>query len=120
MSEASLWVSDSDPTLAADVSDIVREGMLIRTDVHQNEANLPLRAWIAEQDLDIDLADDIVLDQLLGVRVIREGPMEGAQEMLGYFQGPMGRIYEISCLYPESQQWEFRPIANAVIHSFSF
>ena len=40
--------------------------------------------------------------------------------MSGYFQGPLGKIYVVTCLYPTERQKEFRPIANAIIYSFEF
>jgi hypothetical protein len=40
--------------------------------------------------------------------------------MSGYFQGPLGKIYVVTCLYPADRQMEFRPIANAIIYSFEF
>ena len=54
------------------------------------------------------------------MRVVTEGPGPGIEAMNGYFQGPLGRIYEISCLYPADQKWVYRPIANAIIYSFNF
>ena len=54
------------------------------------------------------------------MRVLREGPSPDIQEMTGYFQGPLGKIYVVTCRYPLVQQKEFRPVANAVIHSFEF
>jgi hypothetical protein len=57
---------------------------------------------------------------MVGVRVLREGPSPEIQEMTGYFQGPLGGIYVVTCRYPADREWEFRPIANAIIYSFSF
>jgi hypothetical protein len=82
--------------------------------------NLPLKEWLAAQDWEIDLTNDIPLDGLIGVRVLREGPSPEIQEMSGYFQGPLGGINVVTCRYPADRQWEFRPIANAISYSFSF
>ena len=40
--------------------------------------------------------------------------------MSGYFHGPLGKIYVVTCLYPVDRQKEFQPIANAIIYSFEF
>ena len=82
--------------------------------------NLPLKEWLAAQDWEIDLTNDIPLDGLIGVRVLREGPSPEIQEMSGYFQGPPGGINVVTCRYPADRQWELRPIANAISYSFSF
>ena len=49
-----------------------------------------LKEWLAAQDWEIDLTNDIPLNGLIGVRVLREGPSPEIQEMSGYFQGPLG------------------------------
>jgi hypothetical protein len=79
-----------------------------------------LKAWLTSQEWQPDLTNDIPLDGIVGVRVLREGPSPGIQEMSGYFQGPLGKIYVVTCLYPVDGQGEFRPIANAIIYSFEF
>ena len=94
--------------------------MLVDTYVFENEHGLPLKEWLAAQDADVDLSNDIALEALVGVRVLRYGPSPEIEEMSGYFQGPLGKVYAVTCLYPADRQWEFRPIANAIIYSFSF
>jgi hypothetical protein len=94
--------------------------MFIQTDVIDNVNDLPLDEWLAAQDWDIDGADDISLDEMLGVRIIREGPNPQIRETSGYFQGPLGDIYVVTCLYRADQEEEFQPIANAIIYSFEF
>jgi hypothetical protein len=94
--------------------------MLVQTDVYDNPELMPLKEWLAAQDWQVDLTNDIPIEGLIGVRVLREGPIPETQEMSGYFQGPLGKIYEVTCLYPADRQWEFRPIANAILYSLSF
>ena len=118
--EGGLWISSQDPRSIADAAELMTEGMLVMTDVHDNSDGLPLREWLAAQALRIDLASDAPVNGLIGVRFVGPGPAEGVQRMGAYFQGPLGRIYEITCLYPEAQQWEYRPVANAIIYSFGF
>ena len=79
-----------------------------------------MKQWVAAQEWNLDLTNDIPLDGIVGVRVLREGPNPAIEEMSGYFQGPLGKIYVVTCLYPVDQQKEFRPIANAIIYSFEF
>jgi hypothetical protein len=119
--ERGIFISSLDPIGTTDLMELGREGMLVETKVLDNPDTLPLKLWLAEQDLDLDLTNDIPLyEGLLGVRVLREGPTPDIQEMSGYFEGLLGDIHVVTCLYPANQQWEFRPIANAIIYSFSF
>lgn len=119
-SDRGLFISDVDPTAVRELHEITSQGMLVRTDVIENPGGLPLKQWVAAQGWDMHLSNDIPLDELLGVRVIRSGPTEDVQEMSGYFQGPTGEIHAITCQYPAAREWEFRPIANAIIYSFTF
>jgi hypothetical protein len=119
--ERGISISSQDPTDLTDRVEFLQEGaMLVETDVFDNPDHLPLKEWLAAQDWEIDLTNDIPLDGLVGVRVLQEGPTLEIQEMSGYFQGPLGGIYEVTCRYPADREWEFRPIANAIIYSFSF
>lgn len=119
--EQGISISSQDPTGMTDLTTFLMQGaMLVQTDVYDNPEMLPLKEWLAAQDWRVDLTNDIPIEGLIGVRVLREGPSPEIQEMSGYFQGPLGKIYEVICLYPADRQWEFRPIANAIIYSFSF
>jgi hypothetical protein len=113
-------LASEDPTDMQDRASFALSAMLVDTNVFENEQHLSLKEWVAVEAGELDLANDIPIEGLVGVRVLRAGPLQGVQEMSGYFQGPLGRIYVVTCLYPEGQQWEFRPVANAIIYSFSF
>ena len=116
---AGLWISSADPTSHRWV-DLMRQGILIETDVHENADGLSLEEWVVAQDLDVALADDIPVGDIVGIRVLRAGPIEGVEQLSAYFMGPLGRIYEVSCAYPSSEQGFYQPIANAAIFSFGF
>lgn len=118
--EQGISISSQDPTNLTNLEKFLERAMLVETDIFDNPNNLPLKEWLAAQDWKIDLTNDIPLDGLIGVRVLREALSPEIQEMSGYFQGPLGKIYKVTCLYPADQQWEFRPIANAILYSFSF
>ena len=119
--EHGVSISSQDPTEMTDVVEFLMQGsMVVVTDVLDNPETLPLKEWLAARDWQIQLTNDIPVEGLIGVRLLREGPRPEIQEMSGYFQGPLGKIYEVTCLYPADRQWEFRPIANAIIYSFSF
>ena len=119
--ERGISISSQDPAELTDLTAFLMQGtMLIQTDVFDNPEMLPLKEWLAAQDWPVDLTNDIPIQGLIGVRVLREGPTPEIQEMSGYFQGPLGKVYEVICLYPAGRQWEFRPIANAILYSFSF
>jgi hypothetical protein len=113
-------VSSQDPSGVADLASLLDGGMLVQTDVIKNEGNLPLQAWLAAQEWDIESTDDILRDDILGMRVAREGPIPETRELSGYYQGPRGRIYVVRCLYRTDQKAAFRPIANAIIYSLEF
>lgn len=113
-------ISDRDPSDATDLHEFLSEAMLVETTVLDNPGNLSLKKWLAAQDWQVDLTNDIPLSGIVGVRIIKDGPAPGIQEMSGYFQGPLGDIYAVTCLYPAERQDEFQPIANAVIYSFEF
>jgi hypothetical protein len=115
-----LSISSVDPTGVRDLQEVMSQGMLVQTDVVANGATLPLKEWVAAHEGDVDLTSDIPLNEVLGVRVLKEGPTPEIQEMSGYFQGPQGDIYVITCYYPADRDWEFRPVANAIVYSFTF
>ena len=112
--------SNVDPSGATDLQEFLSGAMLVETTVLDNPEGMPLKKWLAAQEWQWDLTNDISLDGLVGVRVLREGPAPGIQETSGYYQGPLGKIYVVTCLYPVERQKEFRPIANAIIYSFEF
>jgi hypothetical protein len=119
--ERGIYISSLDPTDMTDLVGFLREAMVIETDVFENPENLTLKEWLAQKDWEMDLTNDIPLyGELVGVRAVGEGPAPGIQRMSGYFQGPRGEVYGVMCYYPADQQWEFRPIANAIIYSFTF
>ncbi len=118
--EAGITLSSVDPTEREFVSELLVDGMVIHTTVLDNPNNLPLKQWVAENEGEVEQSNDIPLGDILGVRVTRNDPSGELQEMSGYFQGPLGKIYIVNAIYPVAQQWDFRPIANAVIYSFSF
>jgi hypothetical protein len=113
-------ISSRDPSGNADLEPLLDDAMLIQTDVLENVKGLPLAEWLAAQNWDIDLADDITLDNVLGVRIFRDGPSPQIRETSGFFQGPLGDIYVVTCLYRADQEEEFQPIANAIIYSLEF
>jgi hypothetical protein len=112
--------SSQDPSGVTDLEEFLSGAMLVETTVLDNPDGMPLKTWLAAQEWELDLTNDIPLDGIVGVRVVREGPVSGTQEMSGYFQGPLGKIYVVACLYPVDRQTEFRPVANAIIYSFEF
>ena len=118
--EQGISIASEDPTSMKDRAAFSETAMVVDTCVFENEEGLALKEWLAAQDGDVDLSNDILLGGLVGVRVLRDGPNPEGQEMSGYYQGPLGKIYAVTCLYPADRQWEFRPIANAIIYSFSF
>jgi hypothetical protein len=118
--ERGIFISSEDPADTRDVVDLATEGMVLQSDVLENPDNLPLKDWLAAQELGMYLTNDIALGWIVGVRVLREGPSPEIQELRGYFEGPLGDIHVITCGYPADREWEFRPIANAIIYSFSF
>ena len=115
-----LFISSQDPSGITDLTALVDSAMLIQTDVIENVKGLPLKEWLVAQNWDVDLADDIPLDDVLGVRISREGPNPQIREVSGYFQGPQGDIYVVTCLYRADQADRFWPIANAIIYSLEF
>ena len=118
--ESGIWISDQDPTDLTSWADFVNGAMVIRTDVFENPTRLPLKEWIASQGWDIELTTEIPLGSITGIRVRKDGVTTKTEELTGYFQGPLGRIYAIYTSYPLEKKWEYQPIANAVIYSFSF
>jgi len=111
-------ISSLDPSVATDLEELVNGAMLVKTTVLDNPDRVPLKEWLVAQEWQSDLTNDIPLDGIIGVRVLREGPSPGIQEVSGYFQGRLGKIYVVTCLFPADRQKEFRPIANAIIYSF--
>jgi hypothetical protein len=119
--ERGVSIASEDPTGMTDVVEfIMQEEMLVTTNVFDNPEGLPLKEWLVEQYLQFDLTNDIPLDGIIGVRVLREGPTPDIREMSGYYQGPQGRIYVVTCLYPAEKRLIFRSIANAILFSFIF
>jgi len=119
--ERGVSIASQDPTGMTDVVEfILQEEMLVQTDVYDNLEGLPLKEWLADQYLQVELTDDIPLDGFIGVRALRAGPSPEVRVMSGYFQGPEGRIYAVTCLYPAERRLVFRSIANAILFSFSF
>lgn len=118
--ERGISFSSQDPSDATDLQQFLKGAMLEQTTVLENRDGVPLKEWLAARDWQSDLTNDIPLDGIVGVRVLREGPAAGIEEVSGYFQGPVSKIYVVTCLYPVDQQKEFRPIANAVTYSFEF
>lgn len=117
--EQGTFVSSVDPSTVAAMQDILLQGMVIHTHVFENPEFLPLKEFLVKKISNLGLTNDIDLGNILGVRSITTGPL-GSQAMIGYFQGPLGRIYVIEALYPPDRAREFRPIANAIIYSFDF
>ena len=115
-----VWISSQDPAGMRDFLETPKIGMLVETDVLENPENLTLDEWVAMQDWYVESMRDVPLDGLLGIQLLRQGPSADIQETSGYFMGPLGRVYVVRCLYPLSREWEFRPIANAIIYSFGF
>lgn len=112
-------ISSQDPAGAASADDLALNGMVVRTTVLENPELLRLKQWVVSNVPELGLTNDIQLDMLVGVRSIADWP-DGTQKMVGYFQGPLGKIYVVSCTYPAERQREFRPIANAILYSFGF
>jgi hypothetical protein len=119
--ERGVSIASKDPMGMTDVIEfIMQEEMLVITNMFDNLEGLPLKDWLADQYWEIELTDDIPIDGIVGVRVLREGPTPEIRQMSGYFQGPQGRIYEVTCLYPAEKRLVLQSIANAIIYSFSF
>lgn len=118
--ERGISISSQDPSGATDLTTLLDEGMLIQTNVVDNPKHLPLHVWLTAQNWDIDMTDDIPLGNVLGVRVFRQGPNPLIREASGYFQGPQGDIYVVTCLYRADQADQFQSIANAIIYSLEF
>ena len=123
VSEQGVFIGSEDPLSADDWVGLMEKGLLVETWVYPNDAGLPLKEWLVAQIPDesgLDLTNDIPLDGMIGVRVLSSGLTDGIEEMSGFFQGPLGRIYMVACNYPVGRKWEYRPIANAIIYSFTF
>jgi hypothetical protein len=54
------------------------------------------------------------------VRVLQDGPSVDLVQVSGYYFGPLGRVYEVSCQFSRDRQDEFLSIANAILYRFSF
>ena len=115
-----IWLSDQLFAEDTEAADIMRAGMLVVTDVLDNDEGLTIKEHLQNVEEPTLLSNDIVLGNLVGVRVLRKGPELGIAEVSGYFEGPLGTIYEVSCYYPEDRQEEFESVANAILYSFSF
>jgi hypothetical protein len=118
--EQGISISSRDPSDITGLTALLDGAMVIETNVIDNAQDLTLNEWLAAQDWDIDLADDVPLDDVLGVRIFRQGPAPQIREASGYFQGPLGDIYVVTCLYQADQKDRFEPIANAIIYSLEF
>jgi len=117
--EEGVSISSLDPSGVSE-SGLLREGMLAHTNVHENPQDASLTEWLTDQNWDVDLTHEVPLDGLVGVRILRDGPSADVQQMSGYYFGPLGRIYEVTCLYPKASQEAFEPIASAILYGFSF
>lgn len=114
------WLSQTDPRTAASEHDLALRGMMVMTTVHENAENLILNEWTAGQGWAIEDATDVPLEDIIGVRIIRQSSSPDISRMSAYMLGPMGRIFEVTCFYPTADEWQYRPVANAIIWSFSF
>jgi hypothetical protein len=112
--------SNQDPSDATELSELALDGMTCTTDVDVNAAGLPLRRWVAAQGWVIEAMADVEIDGLVGVRVIRAPIDPGIEQMSGHFQGRLGRIYSVTCMYSQDSPHVWRPVANAIIYSFEF
>jgi len=121
-SEQGVFISDLVPSGATDWVGLMAQGMVVETWVYPNPSGLRLKEWVVvESDKgDTDLTNDIPLDGIIGVRVLSKGLSDDTEEMTGFFQGPLGKIYMVACYYPITHRWEYRPVANAIIYSFTF
>jgi hypothetical protein len=118
-SDGSTLISSQELTTDGDLAQLAQTGMIVHTTVAENPAMLPLKEWLQTNVEPLGLSNDIDQGALRGVRTVADGA-DGVQTMTGFFQGPLGKIYRIDCSYPEARQWEYRPIANAILYSFSF
>ena len=118
--EQGISLSNEDPTGVVVWTDFLNRAVVVTINVHENSERWSLKEWVAAQEWDVDLMTEVPLDATIGIRVQGKGTTDGTQETNAYFQGPLGRIYEVICSYPIDRQWEFRPIINALIFSFSF
>jgi hypothetical protein len=118
--ERGVSFSSKDPSHVSDLQELYEEAMLVETTVIDNPDGLPLKQWLIAQEWETNLTSDIPLDDIVGVRVLRQGPDPRFQELSGYFQGPLGKIYAVTCVYPVDRAKEFRPVANAIVYSFEF
>ena len=114
-------ISNRDPTGVTDLVTLMEEAMWVQTSVFENPEDLTLKEWLATKDWDMDYSNDIPLHGgLVGVRAVGAGPKPGVERISGCFQGPEGEVYAVLCYFPEGRGEEYRPIANAIIYSFSF
>lgn len=113
------FMSSVDPNDVNTAEELLRQGQVAHTHVFENQDLLPLEEFLVSKIGDLGLTDELDLGSIRGIRSIKEGPAS-SQAMIGYFQGPLGRIYAVEIFYPADRLWEFRPIANAVIYSFEF
>jgi hypothetical protein len=118
--ERGIWISSTDPSDVRDVADLALNGMLVEIDVDDNAGDLDLQAWLLANSRDQGISSSISLDGLRGVRMLSQDDEPGIQEMAGYYLGPLGRLYTVRCRYPLDRQWEFRPIANGILYSWTF
>ncbi|MFC2037296.1 hypothetical protein ACFLYD_04905 [Chloroflexota bacterium] len=83
--------------------------MMVETTVLDNVDGVPLKKWLAAQEWQLDLTNDIPLDGIVGVRVLREEPAPGIQEMSGYYQEPLGKIYVLPVCIRWIGRWSSGP-----------
>lgn len=119
VNDQGLFISNVDPAGVATTRELVTQGVVVHTHVFENVDLLPLRDFLLTRIGDLGITNEINLGTIRGVRSIKAGP-EGTQVMIGYYQGPLGRIYAVEIFYPADRQFQFRPIANAIIYSFGF
>ena len=117
--ESGFMASSTEVSPGAELETLASEGMVVRTRVHENPQLLPLKGWLTANVPNLGLTNDIDLETLRGVRSV-PAASDGLQQITGYYQGPLGKIYAVETTFPSDRAGEFRPIANAIIYSFTF
>ncbi|MFH1084558.1 MAG: hypothetical protein V1772_02175 [Chloroflexota bacterium] len=113
-----VMVSDQDPRLVADDEDLITKGMLVQATVHENSEGLSVSAWAARKGLNTVRSEELPLTSVTAWRAQGDYRVEGVEYAAGYYQGSLGEIIEVICLYPADQNWRYNPIASAVLFSF--
>ena len=119
-SESSLWISSTDPEILYASDAPLSMGMLVATDVFENVENLTLREWVQWHVPAGSLTDEMQANGLVGMRVQSAGPQAGILQAVGYYLGPLGRVYQVTCYYPQDLADQYEPITNEILYSFSF